>query len=84
MFSTFTPEQRVMFENLIENMNKLHKLDIEEYIVHTHKVCKDLFKLNSGSLYKDLDNKKGQLRNLEIDRIIEITYKACKELIIFT
>ena len=45
LVSTFTPSQKVMFENLINHINKLHKLDIEEHIVHTHKVCKDVFKL---------------------------------------
>ena len=43
--STFTPSQNAMFENLINHINKLHKLDIEEHIVHTYKVCKDVFKL---------------------------------------
>ena len=43
--STFTPSQKSMFVNLIKHINKLHKLDIEEHIVHTYKVCKDVFKL---------------------------------------
>ena len=43
--STFTPSQKAMFENLMSNIYKLHKLDIEEHILHTHKVCKDVFKL---------------------------------------
>ena len=43
--STFTPSQKAMFENLINHINKLHKLDIEEHIVHTYKICKDVFKL---------------------------------------
>lgn len=43
--STFTPSQKAMFENLIKNINQLHKLDIEEHIVHTYKVCKNVFKL---------------------------------------
>lgn len=43
--STFTPSQKAMFENLINHINKLHKIDIEEHIVHTYKVCKDVFKL---------------------------------------
>ena len=42
---TFTSSQKTMFENLINHINKLHKLDIEEHIVHTYKVCKDVFKL---------------------------------------
>ena len=45
LISTFTPSQTTMFENLINHINKLHKLDIEEHIVHTYKVCKDVFKL---------------------------------------
>ncbi len=43
--STFTPSQKAMFENLMNNIYKLHKLDIEEHILHTYKVCKDVFKL---------------------------------------
>ena len=43
--STLTPSQKAMFENLISNIYKLHKLDIEEHVVHTYKVCKDVFKL---------------------------------------
>lgn len=42
---TFIPSQKAMFENLINHINKLHKLDIEEHIVHTYKICKDVFKL---------------------------------------
>ena len=45
LVSTFTPSQKVMFETLLERIYKLHKLDIEEHIVHTYKVCKDIFKL---------------------------------------
>ena len=45
LISTFTPSQKVMFETLLERIYKLHKLDIEEHIVHTHKVCKEVFKL---------------------------------------
>ena len=43
--STLTPSQKAMFENLINHINKLHKIDIEEHIVHTYKVCKDVLKL---------------------------------------
>lgn len=42
---TFTPSQKDMFENLINHINKLHRLDIEERIIHTYKVCKDVFEL---------------------------------------
>ena len=45
LVSTFTPSQKTMFKNLINHINKLHKLDIEEHVAHTHKVCKDVFKL---------------------------------------
>ena len=43
--SALTPSQKAMFENLMSNIYKLHKLDIEEHILHTHKVCKDVFEL---------------------------------------
>ena len=45
LVSTFTPSQKAMFESLINQINKIHKLDTEEHIVHTYKVCKDVFKL---------------------------------------
>ena len=45
LVSTFTPSQKAMFETLLDRIYKLHKLDIEEHIVHTHKVCKDVFAL---------------------------------------
>ena len=45
LVSTFTPSQKAMFETLLDRIYKLHKLDIEEHIVHTHKVCKDVFVL---------------------------------------
>ena len=45
LISTFTTSQKNMFENLINHINKLHKLDTEEHIMHTYKVCKDVFKL---------------------------------------
>lgn len=45
LISTFTPSQKDMFERLLEEVYKLHKLDIDEYIIHTYKVCKDVFKL---------------------------------------
>ena len=45
LVSTFTPSQKAMFENFINHINKLHKIDIEEHIVHTYKVCKGVFKL---------------------------------------
>lgn len=45
LVSAFPPSQKAMFENLMSNIYKLHKLDIEEHIVHTYKVCKDVFNL---------------------------------------
>lgn len=45
LISTFTPSQTDMFEKLLDSIYKLHRLDIEERIVHTHKVCKDIFEL---------------------------------------
>ena len=45
LVSTFTPSQKARFENLMSNIYKLHKVDIEEHILHTHKVCKDVFEL---------------------------------------
>lgn len=45
LISTFIPSQKAMFENLINHINKLHKLDIEEHIVHTYNICKEVFKL---------------------------------------
>ena len=45
LVSTLTDEQRQLFEKLLDNINKLHKIDIEEYIMHTHMVCKEAFKL---------------------------------------
>jgi len=45
LVSTFTSSQKNMFNQLLEAIYKLHKLDIEELIVHTYKVCRDVFKL---------------------------------------
>lgn len=45
LVSSLTDEQKQIFEKLLDNINKLHKIDIEEYILHTHKVCKEVFKL---------------------------------------
>lgn len=45
LVSTFTPSQKAMFEKLMDYIYKLQKLDIEEHIIHTYKVCKDVFKL---------------------------------------
>lgn len=45
LVSTFTPSQKAMLEKLLDSIYKLHKLDVEEHIVHTYKGCKDVFKL---------------------------------------
>ena len=45
LVSTFTPSQKLMFEKLLDNIYKLQKLDVEEHILHTYKVCKDVFEL---------------------------------------
>ena len=45
LVSTLTDKQKQVFEKLLDNINKLHKIDIEEYILHTYKVCKEVFKL---------------------------------------
>lgn len=45
LVSTFTPSQKAMFEKLLDSIYKLHRLDIEERIIHTYKVCKDVFEL---------------------------------------
>ena len=43
--STFTENQTTLFNELLEQIYKLHKLDIDEHILHTYKVCKDVFEL---------------------------------------
>ena len=45
LVSTLTDNQKQIFDKLMNNINKLHKIDIEEYILYTHKVCKEAFKL---------------------------------------
>lgn len=45
LVATLTNEQKQIFDKLMDSMNKLHKIDTEEYILHTHKVCKEAFKL---------------------------------------
>ena len=42
---TLNGEQRYAFEQLLESIYKLHKLDIEEYIVHTFETTKNVMKL---------------------------------------
>lgn len=38
-------EQRQAFEQLLETIYKLHKLDIEEYVVHTFEITKSVMEL---------------------------------------
>ena len=42
---TLSDDQKQKFEQLLDKMYKLHRLDNEEYIVHTYNVCKEIFKL---------------------------------------
>ena len=43
--STLTEDQVASFNELLEQIYKLHKLDTDEHILHTYKVCKDVFEL---------------------------------------
>lgn len=45
LISSFNPNQKVAFEKLINEIYKLHRLDIEEYVIHTYKVCNEVFKV---------------------------------------
>lgn len=45
LVSTFTENQVALFNELLERIYKLHKLDTDEHILHTCKVCKDVFEL---------------------------------------
>lgn len=45
LFSAFNLNQKAMFEKLLDEINKLYRLDVEEYIVHAYKICKEIFKL---------------------------------------
>ena len=42
---TLTDVQKQVFDKFLDSINRLHKTDIEEYILHTHKVFKEAFKL---------------------------------------
>ena len=42
---TLNNEQRQVFEQLLESIYKLHRLDIEEYIVHTFEITKSVIRL---------------------------------------
>lgn len=42
---TLSADQRRMFDELLVSMYKLHNLDIEENIIHTYNICKEIYKL---------------------------------------
>ena len=42
---TLSAEQKLMFDELLTSIYKLHNLDIEENIIHTYNICKEIFKL---------------------------------------
>ena len=44
-FETLSAEQKHLFDELLASMYKLHNLDIEENIIHTYNICKEVFKL---------------------------------------
>ena len=42
---TLSAEQNRLFDELLASIYKLHNLDIEENIIHTYNICKEVFKL---------------------------------------
>ena len=42
---TLSAEQKHLFDELLSSIYKLHNLDIEENIIHTYNICKEVFKL---------------------------------------
>ena len=42
---TLSDDQKQKFEELLDKIYKLHRLDNEEYIIHTYNVCKEIFRL---------------------------------------
>ena len=42
---TLTKEQKTMFQSVLDEIYALQKVAIDEYIEHTHNVCKEVFKL---------------------------------------
>ena len=42
---TLSAEQKHIFDELLSSIYKLHNLDIEENIIHTYYICKEVFKL---------------------------------------
>ena len=45
LVETLSAEQKRLFDELLTSMYKLHNLDIEENIIHTYNICKEIFKL---------------------------------------
>lgn len=45
LVETLSSEQKQLFDELLASMYKLHNLDIEENIIHTYNICKEVFKL---------------------------------------
>ena len=42
---SLSAEQKHIFDELLSSIYKLHNLDIEENIIHTYNICKEVFKL---------------------------------------
>lgn len=42
---TLSADQKHLFDELLSSIYKLHNLDIEENIIHTYNICKEVFKL---------------------------------------
>ena len=42
---TLSAEQNRLFDELLASIYKLHNLDIEENIIHTYNISKEVFKL---------------------------------------
>lgn len=42
---TLSAEQKYIFDELLSSIYKFHNLDIEENIIHTYNICKEVFKL---------------------------------------
>lgn len=42
---TLSAEQKHIFDELLSSIYKLHNLDVEENIIHTYNICKEVFKL---------------------------------------
>lgn len=42
---TLTEEQKAVFQNMLDEIYSLQKVAIDEYIEHTYKICKEVFKL---------------------------------------